>query len=110
VTTLCGAAAEYQRQGEPEQAERTYLKALEVAPRHSDTCRWLASLYHNQGRIGDALVVQRRLVELEPGRVENHLNLANLSAQMGDFAGVESALRAARELDPHDPRLKSIVP
>jgi tetratricopeptide (TPR) repeat protein len=100
IMTLCNAAAEYQRQGQPQEAERLYRKALELNPNDPDTCRWLASLYHALGRTADARILQQRLVELEPNRVENYLNLASLSAQLGQDEAAEQMLLTAIRVEP----------
>jgi tetratricopeptide (TPR) repeat protein len=100
VTTLAGAAAEYERRGDSREAERSYLEAVALAPRHAGAYRWLASMYHKQGRIGDACLVQERLAQLEPGRVENHLNLASLLLQLGRDEEAEAVLLNVIRISP----------
>ena len=100
VNTLCEAAGEYQRQNEPLEAERLYLRALELVPFNADTCRPLASFYHAAGKIGDAQLVQRRLVDIEPARVENYINLASLCARRGETEDAESVLFKAQQIAP----------
>jgi predicted Zn-dependent protease len=76
------------------------LRAVAIAPEFPETYKTLASLYHGLGRIADAWVVQRRLVEIEPQRMVNHVNLANLATRLGDMASAEGALKRAIELRP----------
>jgi tetratricopeptide (TPR) repeat protein len=103
IRTLGKAAAEHQRQGDVQEAERLYLRALELHPRAADVCRWLTSLYHSQGRIGDAHLVQQRLVAVEPDRAENYLNLASLALQLGRLDEAEAILLDAARAAPGSP-------
>lgn len=100
VGTLRNVGAEHQKQGALQDAENFYLQALRLDPADRDACRWLASLYHDAGRLADARLVQQRLVEIEPERIENHLNLASLAARLGEPEAVEQILRSAQDAAP----------
>jgi Tfp pilus assembly protein PilF len=51
-------------------------------------------------RLADAKLVQRRLVEIEPQNLFNYVNLASVSAQMGDYQSAEAALKQAIDMRP----------
>lgn len=52
--------------GQPEQALKSFQRALAVEPSHQDALRWMAMLYTSQGRIEEAIHVYERLIEQEP--------------------------------------------
>jgi len=100
AATLCGAGSVCFRKGDRSEAERLLLRAAAVAPGFPESYKVLASLYQGLGRIPDALVVERRLVEIEPQNVVNYVNLASLSLRVGDMASAEEALKQAIDLRP----------
>jgi predicted Zn-dependent protease len=100
VSNLASAAAVYARQGEIEDAERLYLRALEIVPENPQALEELTSLYRHGGRIADANLAQARLVELAPDSVIYRLNQANLLAQLGDLQSAAQTLEKARSLRP----------
>lgn len=100
AATLCGAGTVYLQEGDRLEAERLLLRSAAVSPDFAETYKVLASLYQGTGRIADALVVQRHLVEIDPENVVNYLNLGNLYARVGDMASAEEVLKQAIELRP----------
>ena len=103
LTTMCQAGAIYDRQGDTVAAERLFLRGFALDPRHTTVCHELISLYRRQGRIADARLVQRRLVEAEPLNVVHYVNLASLSSQLGDHRVAEAALKQVVTLRPELP-------
>jgi tetratricopeptide (TPR) repeat protein len=102
ATSLVGAAQEYQLHGDFAAAEEALLRALTLHPQDADACRSLVNLYRRQGRIGDAHLVQQRLVHTQP-TVDNLLNLASLAFPLDRYQESEAALQAALQLDSQSP-------
>jgi predicted Zn-dependent protease len=73
---------------------------MTLNPANAEACRILGNLYRNQGRIADARTVCRRLTQIEPQEYVNHVNLASLSAQLGDNQSAEDALKKALLVRP----------
>lgn len=100
LATMCQAGTVYDRQGDSAAAERLWLRAFALEPRHTVVCHELIALYRRQGRIADARLVQRRLVEAEPLNAVHYVNLASLSSQLGDHRVAEAALKQVVTLRP----------
>ncbi len=100
ASSFAGAAAVYEKEKEPGEAERLFLKNLALIPKNPEVLRELASFYLKTERPADARVVLQRLVELDPTGAIDLMNLASVSAQLGDFAGAEKSLRQVIELKP----------
>lgn len=100
AATLCGAGSICLEEGDRSEAERLLLRAAAIAPGIPETYKVLASLYQSLGRIADALIVQRRLVQLEPQNTVNYVNLAGLSVRLGDLATAEKTLQQAIAVRP----------
>ncbi len=100
AATLCGAGNVCLRNGYPSEGDRLLLRAVAIAPGLPEPYKVLASLYQAQGRISDAITVQRRLVQIESQNVLNHVNLANLVVRSGDLSGAEEILQQALDIHP----------
>ncbi|MFO7906315.1 MAG: tetratricopeptide repeat protein [Planctomycetota bacterium] len=100
VSTLTSSAAIHAEQGRDAAAERLFLRANALAPDNRQVLDELVTYYRKRARGADAMVVQERLVELQPEHVIYHLNLASIASHMGDWKTAESALEHARKLAP----------
>ncbi len=100
VASLAAAAAIYNQQGDSKKGEQHFLRANALDPDNQQVLEELTSMYRKENRIADALVVQRRLVALEPANVIYHVNLAGLASQTGDWDAAEAALEEAKILKP----------
>jgi Tfp pilus assembly protein PilF len=100
AATLCGASTVWLGNGDSAEANRLLLRAAAIAPGLPEPYKVLASLYQAQGRIADALVVQQRLVQLDPNNVFNHVNLANLTLRSGNAPLAEEILQEAIRTHP----------
>jgi tetratricopeptide (TPR) repeat protein len=100
VVVLTEAAIVYSRLQDPAAAENLLLRAIALDPASVASCRTLAELYMVVGRPADERVVRRRLVEIEPYSFENCVDLAKVSAQLGDESGAEAALKLALAVRP----------
>jgi tetratricopeptide (TPR) repeat protein len=97
------AAAVYQRQGQSGEAERLLLWAYGLDPKGTQVASDLVSHFRREGRIADARLVQQRLTDLEPLVAAHHINLASLSAQLGDEDLAEASLKEVIRLRPELP-------
>jgi predicted Zn-dependent protease len=93
VSATCQAGAIHGRQGSADEAERLLLRALHLDPANPVVCGELAMFYRGAGRMGDALVLHHRLVEIEPENAAHYANLASISLQLGDFDLAERTLK-----------------
>lgn len=93
-----GAIAEHH--GDLAEAERLMRRAQAVFPAGSQSYVSLSAIYRRQAKPGAALVVQRRLLEIQPENLVNYTNLANLALQVGDVLLAEQTLKDAVESVP----------
>ena len=100
VALLTEAAMVYSWQGDFLESERLLLRAMALDPANVASCRELANLYRQANMKPEERVLRRRLVEIEPHDFSNHLNLAKLSAELGELESAEAALKVAISLQP----------
>ncbi|MBN1845909.1 MAG: tetratricopeptide repeat protein [Sedimentisphaerales bacterium] len=101
VARTCGhIGLFYQNQGHPAQAERFYLRALELDPRHAESLKGLAQIYQAAGRFSEALARYTAASRLEPDDAVCHLNAGLIYIQLQRGPDAEAALRRAIEADP----------
>jgi len=101
VAAICRAGAVLAHQQELSAAEAAFLRALQLAPEDLVALNELAILYRRSGRRADARLVQQRLAAHDPTHIPHHLNLASLSAELGDYEAAEAALREVLRLRPN---------
>lgn len=100
TSTIAAAAAVHAKENDPSEAERLFVRALNLMPDNPQILGELAALYLRTGRLADTKAVHERLVELEPENAYHHINLASVAAELGDFGRAEAALKRAIELKP----------
>ena len=81
------------------QSEDLLLKSLTLEPTSLKGLTTLGDLFHRSGRLGDALRVYQRLIEVQPDNVMNYRNCASLAISMGELPLAEKVLRQAAEID-----------
>ena len=85
------------------EAEREYLRALELNPALPAAHLWYGMFLRDQGRIAEALPELQRAAQLQPNSVLTTVNLAyGLLAQGNSAAALEQAKRAV-EMAPDHP-------
>jgi tetratricopeptide (TPR) repeat protein len=77
--------------GQPEQALKSFQRALVLDPGHRDALRWMAMLHTSQGRLDEAVAAYERLVQESP---EDHFVLSTLA----DLYVMQNELPRAIEL------------
>lgn len=86
--------------GALEEAERSYLQALELDDADERLHNALASLYRTQKRYEEAKTHYERSIEIAPEFAQTRFNYANLLLDMGDVQGAKALYEKAIELDP----------
>ena len=79
-----------------------YESILSRDPNYSDVIELLGGLYTKQGRIGDGLRMDRKLVKLQPANATAHYNLACSLALSRRKRDALRSLRVAIELGYRD--------
>ena len=86
--------------GVPNVSEQWLLRATAIEPSDLSTYMELSAVYRRTNRIQEALEVQQRLLELQPTNVLNHINLASVASQLGQFDLAERVLVEATKASP----------
>jgi predicted Zn-dependent protease len=103
VAALFGAMAlEYQAHGESTRAEHWCRRAIALEPQSLDPYRLLVSVYRAGDQLANALLAQRRLMDLEPANVINRVNFASLAVALGRLDEGEEALDKAARMAPQN--------
>lgn len=77
------------------EAERSYLRVLDIFPAHAEAHSRLGAVLMVQGKSGEAIAHMARAVILDPGLFEAHANLAQAYTWTGQReAAIEAAYRA----------------
>jgi tetratricopeptide (TPR) repeat protein len=87
---------------DPEFEIRFYESILRRNPAYVDVIELLGGLYTRQGRVGDGLKMDRKLVKLQPDNATAHYNLACSLALSKRKSAALSELRQAVELGYRD--------
>ncbi len=91
------AASLYSELNKPQQAEQTVMQLLALDPDHVTGLMTLSTILRRGGRLPDALMVQQRILQLEPDNPLNVINLASVMIDMGELAQAEEILKRAAE-------------
>jgi tetratricopeptide (TPR) repeat protein len=91
------AGLEYADEGEFEEADRAYQRALEIDPDNEDILFRQATMYVHMERFTDAVEIFEKLAERFPENPLPHNNLAWCYATSPEVRNVKKALRHARE-------------
>lgn len=108
VGFLMSTGVEYLDEGEYEQAENAYLRALEIDTQNPEILFRLAALYVNMERFKEAAQIFGKLTERFPENPMTHNNLAWCYATGAEIRNTKLALRHAREALLYAPTNPSI--
>ena len=75
-----------------------YRKALELDPKYQDALHGLGMALHNRGRLDEAIVAAKRLVEIDPDDILAHTSLSVLYQKKGMIPEAEEEGNKARVL------------
>lgn len=105
---LMDAGIQYADEGEYEDAEQAYLRALENNPGDPNTRFRLSTLYIMMERYREAVALLTALIEEFPDNPQTYNNLAWVYATGGEMKNGKMALRHARDailIEPNSPSL-----
>ncbi len=83
--------------GDPEQASGHFQSALALDPEHRQSLLGLANAYRELGRIDEAVVGYRRLLEVAGQDAKATMALARIHVDRGELSEAEQVLAAAAE-------------
>lgn len=86
--------------GNSAEAEKEYLRILQVSKNDPDNWLGLAGVYLAEGKTQDALRALNFAVELDPGRADLHMARGRALAAAGDPKSAEMEFQKAQRLDP----------
>jgi tetratricopeptide (TPR) repeat protein len=101
---LMALAAEHQKEGRLEEAERIYRRALRENPRNVDALRLLALIAVKADRPDDAEVMLQKAIEIAPDFMLAILDLCRLYKDQDRFEEALALLDRALALDPAQPQ------
>lgn len=83
--------------GDPEPATSHFQRALALDPEHRQSLLGLANAYHELGRVDEAIVGYRRLLEVAGQDSKATMALARIHVERGELSQAEEVLAAAAE-------------
>ncbi len=89
-------------------AERSWLRAAEVAPDNVGARVQLVSLYRRESRNAQALSLCDDLTRIQPDNARFHLLSAVVSTEVGQYDRARTAVVRALELAPDDQRARNL--
>ncbi|MFC1748661.1 sulfotransferase [Pseudomonadota bacterium] len=96
--------------GHNDEAEASYLKAIELQPRWIQAYNNLGNLLQSIGRYDNALQCYQKALAIEPNYIEAKINLSNLMQLLGHFdASMEGYYEALKLKPNHLPALRSLA-
>ncbi len=101
---LMALAAEHQKEGRREEAERIYRRVLRENPKNVDALRLLALIASAAGRADDAEAMLRKAVELAPDFLLALLDLGRLCKEQDRFADALACFDRMIALEPSQPQ------
>ncbi len=101
---LMALAAEHQKEGRREEAERIYRRVLRENPKNVDALRLLALIASDAGQADDAEAMLRRAVELAPDFLLALLDLGRLYKEQDRFADALACFDRMIALEPSQPQ------
>jgi tetratricopeptide (TPR) repeat protein len=95
-------AIEAQSKGDFENAERYYLKAIELNPKDSIAHKYLGDFYANLQDYEQAKSYYFKALALNPDYLEAHINLGSLYSVLHDYDQAITQLLKAFDISPND--------
>jgi len=90
----------YTNEEEYENAEKEFLKAIELNPGYATAHQWYSLTLDYMNRSDEALKEIEIAYELDPLSIVIHMNLASKKSEYWDWAGAEEIFKRAIEIDP----------
>ncbi len=93
-------AAEYEKEGKRDEAEKIYRDILKQDPDHVEASRLLAGIAAGYEQYREALIFLRRAIELSPDYSRAWVDLANVQRKMEDYDDAIASAEKVIELAP----------
>jgi tetratricopeptide (TPR) repeat protein len=104
VRKLMALAAEHQKEGRLEEAERTYRRVLRDNPRNVDALRLLALIALQADKLDDGEALLLRAIEIAPDFHQALLDLGRLRKDQDRFGEALECFDHALALEPNQPQ------
>jgi Flp pilus assembly protein TadD len=95
-------AQRLEQAGQPEEAIKTYQKAIKLEPTYSEAYQQMALAYANLGQFPEAVTAFKEVIRLQPQSGLAHSNLGAAYMKMGRFQEARSSFQEAVRLHPED--------
>ncbi|MEX0907415.1 MAG: tetratricopeptide repeat protein [Gemmatimonadota bacterium] len=99
----------YAEAGAPVEAASQYVLALELRPRFHDIRNKHAAVLLDMGRLDEAAVELRRVLELDPGFIAARVNLGLILHRQGQREGALAEWKACAEQQPDNPQVRAYL-
>ena len=97
-----GLAAAYEKMGRPDDAERTYRRAIALRAHYWATYNWLGAYYYRQARFPEASAMFRQAISLAPDSVRGYSNLGASYLEESRYAEAIVASEKSIAIQPTD--------
>ena len=98
----CSMAAVLIEQGQWDDAEEQYRKAIQLDPQYAPAANGLGACLLQAGNIDEAVTQFRKAIELDPLMVKAHGNLGSAFLVQGKLAEAEEHFRRAAQIAPRE--------
>lgn len=102
ITRLLSKALTLHQEGKLSDAEKLYMRVLELCPQHADALHHLGLVHLQQGLVPQAVVEIQASLKADPLQPAALINLGHCLQLVGDFQGACSSCEAAIAMDPTD--------
>ena len=102
-------AKEYLYEGQYQDSEREFKKALELAPEDVEVLMGLGAIYHTQGKYDDAITMYTKITKINQKSTSALNNLADAYLRKGDFEKAEEYVLKALAINPDMPAAKATL-
>lgn len=89
--------------GEAQDAERSFLKAIDIEPTYMDAYRAMVSLYTHLDRARDASAMLARILQIEPESFAERIQLGNLLLEARQWSRALAQFSYALQRSPRNP-------
>ena len=97
---LRGLATAYEKLNRPEDAEKTYQKAIDLRPQYWASCAWLRSYYFRHARYDDAARIFSEWIALTADSCQGYNNLGAVYLKQGRYGEAIPQFRRSVDINP----------
>jgi len=95
-------AIENHKKNDFQNAEKNYIRALEIEPLHFESTFYLASLYAQTKNFLKSKVFFKKAIKIKPNYSLNYSNLGAVLKELGDFEEAITACKKAIQIEPNN--------